>query len=100
MKWLKKLYARLFPEKQPPPEPTGTYHTKRLHRTVLVSGKTYKELYAMARQYDVHINDLVDYYFFFGYLPKPDLAIVIRHIGVKELIAQVENNMADLPVKH
>lgn len=63
---------------------------RRLVEMYKATGLDYESSSVLAEHFGITITELVDYYHFFGHLPKPDYLIIIRSYGVRSLIAECE----------
>lgn len=63
---------------------------RRLVEMYKASGLEYQGSSELAAHFGITITELVDYYHFFGHLPKEDYLIIIRNYGVKQLITECQ----------
>ena len=105
MKWIKKLLDNIFPHNRrlsgqhiDLKKITVEFNARRLQRVMDETGHTAEKLQNLAAFFEISLVELVDYYSYFGRLPSEDHINIIRHFGVQNLISEVTNKMAALPV--
>jgi hypothetical protein len=65
-----------------------------LNYLVCFTGLTHSALEDYAVYFKISLEDMRDYYSCFGRLPEPDYVMVIRHIGVQEIIKAVQDGQS------